>query len=441
MKKILLTFLIVSYQLSIFNLAQAQQVPIVLTQQLFQAPQSILVSHRHEVTLVLDTQNFVAVHTVGNFAEADSLRFPDGQLRMNGNQLIIDSAFPYHSGIEVHTAALMVEAEARYFSRLTIHTHDGRPARMESFDVQAYTHSLVFVDVPVICKNSVSLGAHREGAVVYYDSVNAPKQEWELNDGGLLVKRMPDGGSETHRMMRFLPFGYLDLFAADGHNHRECPIFMTFSYGLSGASQHPFGGLTGWMGNFSMSTGYHFNYSFHYAFALGQHWSLGVGFGTGADIFRTDNCLLGVTPGATGQPDHLGPVAEPTTLDAGQRTWNSKFGTAFIYLPLRVEWRQRDDWRGLRLAAELHPGINYSRSNTILYNNGIHTDGSRTDLLTNKGLGDYLTTWRCDLRLEAAWNHLGLFFQTSLLPLFRTNGENAFDTHMYPMSIGINFTI
>ena len=42
---------------------------------------------------------------------------------------------------------------------------------------------------------------------------------------------------------------------------------------------------------------------------------------------------------------------------------------------------------------------------------------------------------------RAGWNHLGLFFQTSLLPLFRTNGENAFDTHMYPMSIGINFTI
>ncbi len=416
--------------------------PVLLTQQLYHAPRSIAVSHRHDVTIVFDTANYVNVRTVGRVDELDSLRFPQGQLRMSGDRLILDSAFPYRSGIEVHTAAPKVEVEARYFSRVTIRSHDRLPARRESFEAMAYTNSLVFVDVPVLCTDFVSLGAFREGAVVYYDSVDAPKRGLTLHDGGVIVHLTPDGGSETHRVERYLPFGYLDLFSSDGYNHRDLPIFMNFSFGLSGASQHPFGGVTGRMGDFRMSMGYQINYSFHYSFALGSHWSLGAGFGTGASTYRADNCLLGLTPNATaGEPAHLGPVAEPATPGAGQRTWTSDFSAVYMYLPLRVEWRQRNDWRGLRAAVELQPGINYYRSNTILYCNGSLTDGNRTDLLADKTLGDRLATWRCDLRLELAWSHLGLFLQTSFTPLFRTDGADALDCKYFPMSFGFSFTI
>ena len=443
MKKILLTFLILHSTFFILNPASAQRFPIVLTQNLYSAPESILISHRHDVTVVLDTVNCIYVRTTGRPDELDSLRFPEGQIHMNGSQISIDSAFPYRSGIEVHTAAHEVKVSSSHLSRVTVRSHNGQAVRLKSFEATAYSSSLIFVDAPLDCQGVVTLGAHQEGAVVYYDTIiRAAECRYNLILGGLVVHRLPDGGSETHKVMKFLPFGYLDLFSPHSANHRDYPIFMTFSYGLSGASQQPFGGLTGWMGDYSMNTGYQLNYSAHYSFAFGSHWSLGVGFGTGASIYRADNCLLGITPNATdGQPAHLGPVAAPATSSAGQHTWSSKFGVAYMYLPLRAEWRQRNDWRGLRAAVELQPGINYYRSSTILYNNGLLTDGSRTDLLADKTLGERLASWRCDLRLEVAWSHIGVFFQTSLMQLFRTDGEDGLDRKYFPMSVGFSFTI
>lgn len=442
MKKILFIPLIFFFQLPILNRASAQRFPVVLTQQLYQPPQRIVVDHRHDVTVVLDTANFVDVRTTGNIDELDSLRFPDGQLHLSadGLTLSVDSTFPYRSDIRIHTAASKVELEACHFSRLTVSSHDGHPVRLASFEANAYSGSLIFVDIPVVCSEHAVLGAHKEGAVVYYDSVNAPKHDWNLNDGGQVVHRMSDGGSETRRMVQFLPFGLLDLFSAKSDGHRQYPLFLSYAIGLGGASQHPFGGLTGWMGDYNLSTGTLFNTSVHYAFVLSSHWSLGVGIGFTALVFRAENCLLGITPGATeGQPSHLGPVAEPSALGPGQRTWRSKTGAAGAYLPLRFEWRQRDDWRGLRLAAELQPGINFG--SPLIYRNGIYTDGSRTDMLVEQISNDFISPLRCDVRLEAAWNHIGVFLQASLLPFFRTSGENAFDVKYYPMSIGLSFTI
>lgn len=433
--------------LAVASWATAQEspvMPVLLTQQLYSAPESILVSHRHDVTVVLDTVNCVYVRTTGRVDELESLRFPEGKLRMNGSLLIVDSLFPYRSGIEVHTAAPEVKVEARHLSRVTVRSHDGQTAQLKGFEATAYSQSLIFVDVAVKCEEYVSLTAKGEGSIVYYDNASAPKSKVSFDDKGIVIHRNADGSSDTYREERYsqLPFGFMDLFSKYGLNHRDVPIFMAFSFGQTGASQRPFGGLRGWMGDYHMSVGYQFNYSFHYAFALGSHWSLGVGFGAGAATYRADNCLLGITPNATaGQPAHLGPVAEPTALGSGNRTWSSKFSSACMYLPLRIEWRQRNDWRNLRAAIELQPGINYYRSNSILYNNGLLTDGGRTDLLADKTLGDFIATWRCDIRFEMAWNHYGIFLQTSLLSLFRTDGEKAFDREFFPMALGFIFTI
>jgi hypothetical protein len=204
--------LIFFFQLPILNRASAQRFPVVLTQQLYQPPQRIVVDHRHDVTVVLDTANFVDVRTTGNIDELDSLRFPDGQLHLSadGLTLSVDSTFPYRSDIRIHTAASKVELEACHFSRLTVSSHNGHPVRLASFEANAYSGSLIFVDVPVVCSEHAVLGAHKEGAVVYDGSVNAPKHDWNLNDGGQVVHRMSDGGSETRRMVQFLPFGLLD---------------------------------------------------------------------------------------------------------------------------------------------------------------------------------------------------------------------------------------
>jgi hypothetical protein len=62
-------------------------------------------------------------------------------------------------------------------------------------------------------------------------------------------------------------------------------------------------------------------------------------------------------------------------------------------------------------------------------------------MLVEQISNDFISPLRCDVRLEAAWNHIGVFLQASLLPFFRTSGENAFDVKYYPMSIGLSFTI
>lgn len=430
--------------LAVASWATAQEspvMPVLLTQQLYSAPESIQVSHRHDVTVVFDTVNCVYVRTTGRVDELESLRFPEGKLRMSGSQLIVDSLFPYRSGIEVHTAAPEVKVEARHLSRVTVRSHDGQTAQLKGFEATAYSQSLIFVDVAVKCEEYVSLTAKGEGSIVYYDNASAPKSKVSFDDKGIVILRNADGSSDTYREELFshLPFGFMDLFSKYGRNHREIPLFLTYSFGLTGASQHPFGGMMGWMGDYSMSVGFHFNYSFHYAFCLSNHWSLGVGFGTATNRFRANNCLLGITPNATdSEPAHLGPVAEPAALGGGQRTWNSKFSTTTVYIPLRIEWRQRDDWRGLRIGAELQPGVSIG---AIIYNNGIYSDGSRSDLIADKSLAKYCRILHCGIRFDIAWNHFGLFLQGSLLPFFRSKGENAFDRDFYPMSVGFSFTL
>ena len=127
----------------------------------------------------------------------------------------------------------------------------------------------------------------------------------------------------------------------------------------------------------------------------------------------------------------------------GKTYWNSNImGVCYLTIPIRIEWRNRADYRGFRLGAELQPAVALYRKDVALRRNGFYSDKDMVAATKNDRIGKLINPLRLDMRLSVAYGRFGVFAQSSLTPLFRTSSDNPaskpiLDDKLFPTSFGI----
>ena len=414
---------------------QAQQLPIAIRQDLGAPGGTVKVAGLHDVSVVLDTADYLQVVVLGTADQVDSLRRPLENMKFSGGTLTIPADFPYVNGINVHTTARRLHLEVRDDSQLWLLGADGRAddtLRLEFLRIDADDHAIVQSPRVVVADQAVLRG---DGfATLRYRLVDSPDLTYKIHAESRLQQL---GATEVDE-----PFHFFNPF-------RNRRVIYSISIGLGGWSEAPFGGMSAPMGDYSMnSTLGFYDVRIGWNFLRRRHWDFGVGIAI-TNVAYSFPRLMGVsTDEATGL-SHFGPVGEPSEYlkpryDGQGRVWNSRLRSGVYSLPLRVEWHRRLDYRGLRLAAELRPGIDvswYMRSQCT-WTSGTEAEAGRTDLLTDT-LSCAFNRLRCDLRFDIGWGHFSFYVQGALTPLFRTARKDddtpRFDTHVYPLSVGFSF--
>ena len=414
--------------------AQSINIPIVLMQELQQPVGSVHVRGMHDVTVCPDTMDYIAVVTSCTAEQAmntDSLQQPLKTMKLTGNALLVPTDFPYVGGISIHTTARKLEVVADDDSRVWL-TGEDDTLRFEFLNLEARGHSTLLVQRPVVVDQMVLNG--RDFATLRHRSIDCRDMTRIARDESRVEQMGVDDQEEAFS------------FRVPQRIHM---LFGGWSFGISGWSQAPFGGMAVPMDDYTMNTtllGF-FDIRLGWNALRRGHWDFGVGVSLTTEGFMFPR-LMGVVADSTTGLSHFGPAEEPAYYShpsfAGQtRTWRSSVGSMIIGLPLRTEWHRRLDYRGLRISAELKPALQIG---SILRSHGTWTTA---DTITGAVRNDYLTDtivslynlFRCDLRVDIGWNNLSLFASGSLTPLFRTarkDGHPCLDTKIYPLSIGIS---
>lgn len=415
--------------------AQAQQLPIALRQDLTSPVGHVEVLGLHDVSVILDTADYLQVVTFGTADQVDSLRQPLDVIKLSGGTLAVPADFPYTSGINIHTTARRLHLEAKDDAQLWLLSASGRTddtLRLEYLWLDAAGRAIIQSPRVVVADQAV-LDAD-DFATLRLATVESRDITRKMRAESRLQLLNSTEGDEPYQ-----PFS---LF-------QSRKIFYGISIGVGGWSDAPFGGMSAPMGDYAMNAtlGF-FDVRYGWNFLRRRHWDFGLGLAvtSGGYIFPR---LMGVsTDDATGL-SHFGPVAEPEEYrkpryDGQGRVWNSRLLSGFISVPLRVEWHRRLDYRGLRLGVELRPGIDHTRfmRSQCTWTSGAEAEAGRSDLLTDT-LSNAFNRLRCDLRFDIGCGHFSFFVQGALTPLFRTARKDddtpQFDTRVYPLTIGFSF--
>lgn len=419
--------------------AMAQdRLPVRLTQDLHETPTTIIVYGNHDVTVVCDTADYIAVNTIDLVAavlESDSLTLK-GQIKTDRHQVVVEADYPIRNGIEVHTSTPRLALNAFGYSRLTLLSETSDTLRLQQLMLKAAEHGMVVVETPV-ASNQVNIDAGDYGIVRYRDIASPQTDLFRTSEG-----RIEQNGVDPDGAYRF---------TLDEQGHQ---LFAGWSFFMSGWSSNPFGGLTGTMRDYTMGvTAYGgFEVGLGYNFFRTRHWDIGIGFASHIENFSISNHLVGTTTDAATGSTHLGPVDEPgyytsNPFRAGQtRVWNSFLSVGYIQFPIHAEWHRRMDYKGLRLCAELRPGISLHSADRAHIVGECHwTEGDEANLeridYIFDTIGSLYNRFRLDLRLEVGWGHASIFIQSALTPLFRSarkDGQPYLDEKIFPMTIGFS---
>ena len=414
---------------------QAQQLPIALRQDLDSPIGHVAVHGLHNVSVVLDTANYLQVVVLGTADQVDSLRQPLDNMKIAGDALVIPADFPYVSGINVHTTSRRLHLEVCDDSQLWLMGTDGRAddtLRLEFLWIDADGHAIVQSPRVVVADQAV---LQTDGfATLRYRTVESPDLTYKILAEGRLHQL--GSADEDEPFHSFNPL-------------RNRKLFYGISIGIGGWSEAPFGGMSAPMGDYSMNTtpGF-FDVRLVRNFLRRRHWDFGVGLATTSGGYSFPR-LMGISTDAATGLSHFGPVGEPSEYrnpryDGQGRVWNSRLLIGIISVPLRAEWHRRLDYRGLRIIAELRPGIDvssYMRSQCT-WTSGAEAEAGRTDLL-NDTLSDAFNRLRCDVRFDIGWSNFSFYVQGALTPLFRTARKDddtpRFDTRVFPLTVGFSF--
>ena len=418
---------------------QAQQLPIALRQDLDSPIGHVAVHGLHNVSVVLDTANYLQVVVLGTADQVDSLRQPLERMKFGGGALAIPADFPYANGINVHTTSRRLHVEATDDSQVWLMGASGSVADTLRFDflwLDASGHGIIQAPRPVVADQAV-LQAD-DYATLRYQSVASPDMTYKLQ-GESRVQQLGATGQEA-------AFRYtVPVYA-----HR---LFVSYSFGVSGWSESPFGGMATPMGDYVMGVAPmgHFDISLGWNFFRRKYWDFGIGFAAHTEKFFIPQ-LMGLTTDPASGLTHLGPVREPARYripgDADRaRAWSSGITATYLQFPIRVEWHRRLDYKGVRISAELRPGFVIEKKDVLLLKECSIAPGDgeteRIDLLTDS-IGSMVNRFRCDFRLDIGWSNVSFFLQGSLTPFFRTarkDDQPALDTRIYPLTMGFSFNI
>lgn len=455
MKKNFITTLLLATALT----ATAQDIPLRLLQRLEVAPTVVLASGNHHVRVVCDTGNYIIVNTMSSMAEAQNKSTLG--LSSDGRTLTIPSEYPYWN-IDVHTTAESLSLTANDNTAIRLEKHIGATVRLSTLKLTATGPGSRMETLATIEADDAVLTASN-GAKIYCIELHA--KHLEKNSSGGIISLMNGGILNEESTSVYSPSkengGVVRLML----NH-DLPVFASLSVGATGWSGSLFGGMTGEMGTawhrFRMGvnpTGY---VALQYGVNLltRRHWSLGVGLGITEEHFAAENARIDIVGNNLLNAD-LSPYYSSTQFlqhyQPGDIVWRSSMDINYLYLPLRAEWRLKSSYRGLRISAQLMPGVALWRSKTTLVRQGNYPDrlGSATrdriDVETTN-VGRYVNPLRCDLRLDVGISNFSLFVQTALTPLFRhqsyflavilpADQYDAINEAVYPMSIGCSINL
>lgn len=466
-QKTILTTLLLALTLPVT--AQETKVPVMLRQQLDVAPTVIQITGPHRVIVMLDTLSYILVQTYRQSGDPAIEALPEGQLQLSGDGrvLTVPRNYPY-SNITIHTATreeLAINADAT--ANVTLQSAQLDTVSLRSLRLTSSSANL-WVQSPLTVDDAVLTSTNR-GIISYSKMLRYHTMEENTQNGGAITcfdceKRVinitNEGWVTTDEVQKEnLPVVRMML------NH-DLPVFASLSVGATGWSGSLFGGMTGEMGTawhrFRMGvnpTGY---VALQYGVNLltRRHWSLGVGLGITEEHFSAENARIDIVGNDLLNAD-LSPYYSSTQFlqhyQPGDIVWRSSMDINYLYLPLRAEWRLKSSYRGLRISAQLMPGVALWRSKTTLVRQGNYPDrlGSATrdriDVETTN-VGRYVNPLRCDLRLDVGISNFSLFVQTALTPLFRhqsyflavilpADQYDAINEAVYPMSIGCSINL
>ncbi len=170
----------------------------------------------------------------------------------------------------------------------------------------------------------------------------------------------------------------------------------------------------------------------NYAFAMREHWSLGIGFGLEYNGYYFDSPYVYYYPT---EAKHGFRVRNVT--DRGG--WGSYLHQINFVFPIQCNLYSRPSHTGLFCQLELLPGLaaptNVWQSYTST-ENGIYTTTETCMSVLDASL------LCCNLRLSLNWGMLGLYWENSLIPILRhmdIGGGKAIS--LYPMRFGLSLDL
>lgn len=421
----------------------SQTVPIILTQRLPWAPASINVGGTCNIDVVIDTANYVAIITSGSFADADSMKFPAGKITMDEatKRLTIDNSISIKKGIQVHTSSPDVTIDASQYSSVVLRSASGVEAKLDHLVLKSDNFAIINVESPIEA-TEINIDA-KSYSWIRYTEIEGKHKQTNVRGNARVVEI----GKSSDRVEES---NYGLLFQRD---HQQLPLFMEYSFGSSTIGGLPFNSTYIEGNNYlwSINSISFFNYQFRYAFWSTNHWSLSTGIGVSSEIYRADNTYLDLVYDSLSSLYSI-EAQNTSTLFAqeeslnGKIYWNSIISSiCYLTIPIRLEWRNRADYRGIRIGAEIQPAIAIYKKDVTLLRNGFYADRNMVAATRNDKIGKIINPFRLDMRLSVANGRFGVFAQSSLTPIFRTKTDNpeskpALDKKLYSTSFGITFS-
>ena len=425
--------------LVIGGIAKAQSFPIVLTQKLPWAPSTIEASATKDISVVYDTANYIAIVTYGTLEEADSLRFPEGKIKFDSESRKLSfnsNDFPYNSGIQVHTNSKNLTLNAKGYSKITLSSMSDKEIHLQTLTLNAENGSIIDVTHNVVADEAY-IDAKDYGWI-RYRKIEAKRKKTNAYGSARVIEI---GGNVQE-----------SFFSPLTRDYREIPMFADWSAGICTLGSTPFGGFNAPTGNFiwGIRSVNYVSVTARWAFYQKSHWDISAGFGMNTGCFRADNAYLSLETDAATGITNLEAIDASSLFAAeeqrhGKILWGSDFWTTTLFLPIRLEWRSRADYKGLHIGGELRPGFAVARKQSVLHRHGHYMDELSIARTSDEQLGKFINPVQLGLRLDIGYKCVSFFAETLLTPLFRTRGDNTparpvMGQKLYPFSVGISFT-
>lgn len=432
--------IIITALISLFNLcgpnAYSQQFPIVLKQDLPKAPRIVRTTGDYDIQIVRDTANFISIITYGTVDVIDSLQFPSEKLSLSegqfGTTLTFSNGFPYHNRIQLHTTASNMSLNATGESIITLSDAQSDTLTLDALVLQTEGNSIISVKQPLIVK-TVHIHA-KDYSMVRHNTIHADRVQRDIFGGARIV--------ENGKAVDEAPLAI--LYRQTG----EQGVFMDFSGGTSYLASRPFGGDNMPTGNFVWGTGFHYSFSGRIATWQRPQWGLSTGFGFKVETYHTDNAFLDLIVDTVSGLTSLQAVDASSIFGPSNSniSWSSTMISSQFFIPIHLEWRKHNDYRGLRIGAELRPGITIFNKSFYLVRTGFCQDQNKAVTSNNESLGKYFNRFQLGTKFSVSYDKLSFFVESTLTPLFRSrtgqsNSRPALDQKLYPFSVGFSITL
>lgn len=240
-------------------------------------------------------------------------------------------------------------------------------------------------------------------------------------------------------MKKFLVFLLVATVASmsfDAHaqfsKYKKSKIDFSLLIGWDGLGDSPFSGLQQ-MDN-AYGTQLWFNsWQLELSYNIVQTSKVKFFFGVGyqSDVFSMYNDYVYLaTQASDGTPLDVAQmcVADQAIYDAYNMDyygWETRLVTRYITIPIGISYDFTNDF-GIGLT--LLPGFNFSsRSTGMKYSH--YGDDVRS---MHDGLGGFIEAYKCDMRVNINFDFFSIFFQPSLLPVFKNTDRDD----IYPIRFG-----